>query len=294
MIRLTFVLALITFIASLGLGFVYESTAPKIEEQKRVIDELARRTALPDAACGVFVRIIYTEAAGDSFVYYMGYRDADTTEFAGYVTKAAGRGYSSTIETVVGVDSTGRITGMKITHQQETPGLGSKIEEVKTTKSVLDAIKELAGKGEAPMVAVDMVDTTGTARCLEVTLKDRSLCGEIEGLVAGGDTSAVVDLAPKALGLSPEDSTVVFCSPPLAFGVAKGVMDKLRAQVTPWFLKQFIGKAKGGLLVTAEDTDQYIQAITGATISSVAVTESVREAMTTLEEAIGGFKEETP
>jgi electron transport complex protein RnfG len=294
MIRLTLVLALITFVASLGLGFVYESTVPKIEEQKRVTDELARRTALPEAACGVFVRVKYSAAAGDSFIYYMGYRNADTTQFAGYVTKAAGRGYSSTIETVLGVDGNGKITGMKITHQQETPGLGSRIEEVKTTKSVLDAIKELAGKGETPMVAVDMVDSTGTVRCLEVMLKDQPLCGEIKDLVAGGDTSAVVDLAPKALGLSPEDSTAVFCSPPLAFGVAKGVMDKLRAQATPWFLKQFVSKAKGGLLVATEDTDQYIQAITGATISSVTVTESVREAMTILEEAVGGFKEETP
>jgi Na+-translocating ferredoxin:NAD+ oxidoreductase RnfG subunit len=65
MIRLTLVLALITFVASLGLGFIYESTAPKIEEQKRIIDELARRTALPEAACGVFVRVNYTVAAGE-------------------------------------------------------------------------------------------------------------------------------------------------------------------------------------------------------------------------------------
>jgi hypothetical protein len=62
--------------------------------------------------------------------------------------------------------------------------------------------------------------------------------------------------------------------------------------VTPWFLKQFIGKPHGGLLVTTEQTDRYIQAITGATVSSVAVTESVREAMSQLETAVGGFTEE--
>jgi electron transport complex protein RnfG len=286
------VLALITFVASLGLGFIYEKTAPKIEEQKRITDELARRTALPEAACGVFVRVNYTDAAGDSFVYYMGYRDTDTTEFAGYVVKAAGRGYSSTIETVVGVDSTGKITGMKITHQQETPGLGSRIEEVTTTKTVLDAIKEIAGKGEAPVVPIDIIDAGGMSCCLKVEIRNQPLCGQIENCVAGGDTAGVLDLAPKAFGLCIEDSTAVFSSPPLAFDVAKSVMEKLRTQVTPWFLKQFIGKPKGSLLVTAEETGQHIQAITGATISSVAVTESVRKAMVTLEEAVGGFKEE--
>ena len=291
MIRLTVVLALITFVASLGLGFVYEKTAPKIEEQKRITDELARRTALPDAACGVFLRVKYTDAAGDSFIYYTGYRDAEMEEFVGYVTKAAGRGYSSTIETVVGVDSTGKITGMKVTHQQETPGLGSRIEEVTSTKTVLDALKELAGKGKPAVVTVDVADTAGVSHCLEIGLKDQPLCGEIESLLAGGDTTAVCRLAPQAFALGPQDSIMVFCDPGLTVRVAEAVMERLRSQVTPWFLKQFIGKAKGSLLVTAEETDQYIEAITGATISSVAVTESVRKALAKLEEAVGGFKE---
>jgi hypothetical protein len=157
---------------------------------------------------------------------------------------------------------------------------------------VLEAIKEIAGKGEAQTVPVDIVDTGGMSRCLEVEIRDRPLCGEIENLVAGSDTSGVLDLATKAFGLSLEDSTTVFCSPPLAFEVAEGVMEKLRDQATPWFLKQFIGKREGSLLVSTEETDQHILAITGATISSEAVTESVRKAMVTLEEAAGGFKEE--
>jgi electron transport complex protein RnfG len=281
-------------VASLGLGFVYQSTAPKIEEQKRIRDELARRTALPEAACGVFVKVGFAEEEGDTFVYYEGYRDTDTTGFAGFVFKAEGRGYSSTIETVVGVDSTGKITGMKITHQQETPGLGSKIEEVTTTKTVLDAIKELAGQGQPQRVSIDIADTSGVMQCMTVELRDEPLCGEIEQLVASGDTSQVTKVAPRAFCLSMEESARVFSSPPLTFAVAQGVMEKLREQVTPWFLKQFIGKRHGSLLVTAEETDQYIQAITGATISSVAVNESVRKGIKRLEQAVGGFKEATP
>jgi RnfABCDGE-type electron transport complex G subunit len=287
MIRLVLVLALITFVAALALGFVYQSAAPKIEEQKLITDQVAMRTALPEAACGVFV-----ERKTADFIYYEGYRTADTTGFVGYVVKAAGRGYSSTIETMVGVGSDGKIAGLKVTHQQETPGLGTKIEEVTSTKTVLDAILELAGQGKAQKVAVDMVDTSGTARCLDVELLDHPLCGEVEKLVVEGDTSGVMDVAPKAFRLSPDDSATYFCSAPLAFDVSRTIIEKLREQVTPWFLKQFIGKSYGGLLVTAEKSDRYIQAITGATISSAAVTESVRKEIMQLEQAIGGFEGE--
>jgi len=288
MARLVGVLTVITFIAALGLGFVYQKTAPKIEQQKQITDELAMRTALPEAACGVFV-----ECHADSLVYYEGYRYADTTGFVGYVVRAAGRGYSSTIETMVGVDPYGRITGLKITHEQETPGLGTRIEEVKSTKTVLDAIKELMGKGKPPRVAIDISDTTGSV-CLEVGIADPNACACLDTLVASEDTTEVMRIVPQAFSMAPKDSAVYLCKPPLAFEVAKKVMEKLREQQTPWFLQQFIGKRKANLLVVAEKTDTYIQAITGATISSAAVTSSVREAIAKLEKAIGGFKEEKP
>ena len=301
MIRLTLVLALITLIAAAALGFVYESAAPKIEEQKRITEESARRTAWPAAACGVYV-----EHNKDGFIYHEGYRSADTTDFVGYVIKAAGRGYSSTIETIVGVTATGAIAGLKITQQQETPGLGTKIQEVKTTKTVLDAIRELAGQGRPKTVTVTLsaetiakaltpADTSqgreATERCLQVELKSEPLCGDIEKLFLEGDSAGVYQLGLEAFGLAPEDSNFVFSSVPLTFSFTGEVIEEIRAQTTPWFLKQFLGKRAGNLVVTAEASDLYIQAITGATISSVAVTKSVQTALGELEKAIGGFEE---
>ena len=253
MIKLTLVLALITFIAALGLGFVYQSAAPKIEEQRRITEEAARRTALPEAACGVFVR-----KDTDGFTYYEGYTRADTTGFVGYVVKASGRGYSSTIETMVGVDPGGKVAGLKVIFQQETPGLGTKIEEVKSTKTVLDAIRELVGEGEPARVSVALTPAGGRTvltlwevlrgetqgddvPCLEVALKDQPLCGELEQMVVGGDTAAVLACAPRALGLEAADSAAVFRDTGLTFELAGKVIDKLREQVTPWFLKQFVG-----------------------------------------------------
>ena len=289
MIRLTLVLALITFIAALALGFVYQSTAPKIEEQKRLTEELARKTALPRAACGVFVPVEV-----DGFLYYEGYANPDTTDLVGYAVKAAGAGYSSTIETIVGVDIFGRITGMKITSQQETPGLGTRIEEVKTTKTVLDALKELSGKPKPRTVSVDVTDSGGIERCLKIELRDEPMCGHLESLVAAGDTLGIQSVASRALSLAPQDSALVFSDPGLLFDVSKKVIEGLRSQVMPWFQLQFVGRKHENLVLTRDASGKHIQAITGATISSAAVTESVSEAIKLLGVKIGGFKEAQP
>ena len=284
MIRLTLVLAAVTFVASVALGFVYQTTKPKIDLADKLTKESARRIALPQAACGVFV-----EENADGFVYYRGYSHPDTTGFVGYVVTASGKGYSSTIETVVGVDPSGKITGLRITNQQETPGLGTRIQEVLSTRTVADAIAEMVGHGQPQRVCVEVpVDTTKV--CLDVTLRDTEGCTSLEKAVAEKDTAGVVALAPRAFGLGPADSALYLSGPGPTFTLAELVVAELRLRNTPWFLQQFIGKRAGHLLVRAEKTDQYIQAITGATISSSAVTDSIREAIQKLRAVIGGFE----
>jgi electron transport complex protein RnfG len=286
-IRLTWVLALITGVAAMALGLVYSSTAPKIEVQQKIANQIARQTALPEAACGVFVRV-----GQDGFEYFRGYGNPDTTELVGYTVEAAGQGYSSVIKTVVGVDRSGRITGMKITSQAETPGLGTRIEEVKSTRSVLDALKEIAGKGSKEHVAVEVATPDGSTRCLDIAVRIEPLCGDVESLISAGDTAGTVAAAARAFALGPDDSTFMFAETGRAFRVAQQALEELRKRTTPWFQQQFMGKAYGDLRVTTQETDRHIQAITGATISSVAVTESVREAIQHLEEVLGGFEEE--
>ena len=50
-------------------------------------------------------------------------------EFLGYIIKVAPSGYSSNLETLIGLDGEGTIIGLKVVSQQETPGLGAKIQE---------------------------------------------------------------------------------------------------------------------------------------------------------------------
>ena len=126
-IKLGGILMVITAIAAAGLAKVYSVTKPLIEEQKRLALERALTNALPTADKDA----IFPVGQEDNISYYKGYTTADTSEFVGYAYVAYGPGYSSVIETMVGVDTLGKIIGMKVLSQVETPGLGTKVEEIK-------------------------------------------------------------------------------------------------------------------------------------------------------------------
>jgi len=60
----------------------------------------------------------------------------------GYMATGVGQGYSSKLRVLVGLDSKREtIVGIKVLFQQETPGLGARVEEVKTDRTLLKAIQ---------------------------------------------------------------------------------------------------------------------------------------------------------
>lgn len=120
------ILLLYTAIAGAALSMVNSITKPRIELQKKLVLERALTTILPAANKNAIFHVIE-----DDVEYYKGYAAVDTTDLVGYALIARGPGYSSTIETMVGVDTTGKIIGTTIMHQVETPGLGTKIEEIR-------------------------------------------------------------------------------------------------------------------------------------------------------------------
>jgi Na+-translocating ferredoxin:NAD+ oxidoreductase RnfG subunit len=267
-------------LAVLALGASAPGASSKVDNRKSAGDDLLRRSVLPDAAYGVFV-----PAEANGFIYQQGYTSPDTTDLVGYTFKTTGRGYSSNIETMVGVDLYGRITGIKIVSHQETPGVGSKITEVKPPKSVLEVLHATPG---TPLPRKVPIDLEGAWKGI-VEIRDVELMGELEKAVTGRDTAGVVALAPRAM--------VSDCGPipagngALTYKLAQTVIKKLRDDVMPWWQAQFLGKSMVDLGPAKEKTDTSIQAITGATVTSRAVTESVRKAMAQLAAAVGGFKE---
>ena len=115
-------------VAGGALALVNIQTRPLIEENRRIAEEEARAAVLPGMA-------VYEEKNTGDFSYYVGYTDGAKTTVGGYIFQVAGVGYSSTIEAMVGIDKKGIITGVRVLSQQETPGLGARLEEIKYGES---------------------------------------------------------------------------------------------------------------------------------------------------------------
>lgn len=189
-IKLGLTLMLICLAAVSALALTYRLTKDKIEERAHEEQLRALKVVLPRATH------FSDRKSGVEIDYYEGL-DRDE-KVVGYAFLGEARGYSSTIQVVVGIDPEGAVTGIEITEQKETPGLGSKAVEVPSTRTFWEAI---LGRG----------DTAEPGR--------------------------------------------------------------------PWFEAQFAGKILQDLKVVTGKTDIEIQALTGATITSRAVTEAVRASL---------------
>jgi len=141
------VLALICAAAGLALGATYRATRGRIEAQQLRERMAALRIVLPEAHKDGFREMSTPKSAfAAEGRYYEAYDKAlgdASGELVGYALEAEGDGYSSKIRITVGVDPKGEvIRGIKITFQQETPGLGANCEAIEAEGTLWDAIAE--------------------------------------------------------------------------------------------------------------------------------------------------------
>ncbi len=109
--------------------FVYTKTSPIIESNKMAsTGDIVRIQVLPGMEGG-----FEQQGEGTEFPYWIGYTDVAKKMPGGYIFITRGKGFSSTIETMVGVNNNGTITGVKILFQQETLYL-----EIKLKKFIRD------------------------------------------------------------------------------------------------------------------------------------------------------------
>lgn len=152
-VRYGFILSLICVVASASLSVVNSFTKPRIIAQVKAEEEIGLKEVLPEA--GDF-RPVRSE---DETIYYKAYRKA---KFVGVVFKAGGKGYSSTIETMVGMLKDGTVTAIKMLSQNETPGLGSRIAESGfigqfVNKKNLNDIQAITGATISSRAVIDAV-----------------------------------------------------------------------------------------------------------------------------------------
>jgi electron transport complex protein RnfG len=117
--RYALILGLICLIAGVSLAGMNSLTRARIAHQGMVEEEASLKEVLPDAERFEAVR------SREATAYYRAFDKEGNP--AGIAFKASAKGYSSDIETMVGLDPSGRITAIKVLAQNETPGLGSNV-----------------------------------------------------------------------------------------------------------------------------------------------------------------------
>jgi electron transport complex protein RnfG len=125
MVRYGFILAIICIVAAGLLSGINSLTKSKILAQAQTEEE----TSLKEVAPGG-VRFEPIKSGGE-IIYYKAYDKND--KLVGVAFKASAKGYSSTIEIMVGMLKDGTITAVKILAQNETPGLGARVTETSFT-----------------------------------------------------------------------------------------------------------------------------------------------------------------
>jgi len=118
-IRYGLILAVICIVASGLLAGMNALTQTRIIAQAQLEEETALKEVMP------FGEYFDPVKKGEEIIYYK-VRNKQG-EFIGVAFKASGKGYSSVIDTLVGLSRDGRINAIKILNQNETPGLGAQV-----------------------------------------------------------------------------------------------------------------------------------------------------------------------
>ena len=139
-VRFGTILMIVAALSAGSLAIVRNATEEKIKKASEEEKREALLEVLPEARVFELVR-------KERIFYYIGYESKDKKKMVGLAFIAEGKGYSSTIETMVGITPDGKITGLKVLRQKETPGLGAKIEEVRSSRTLRNIFSKSTEEG---------------------------------------------------------------------------------------------------------------------------------------------------
>lgn len=119
-IKYALILAFYTALAGVILALTFSITEPQRKTNAKFNEAAAQKEVLPQAA--------KLEAFNENGFEYYKAKNNDG-KLIGYVLFTKGKGYSSIIEIMLGLDIEFKVVGLKIVSQTETPGLGTRIME---------------------------------------------------------------------------------------------------------------------------------------------------------------------
>jgi len=119
-IKIVLTLVGFVFFAALAIAFTNEKTYETIKQREREAQAYSLKIVLSDGS----------EKKEDSIAGFgKFYRETVGGKTIGYAFMGEAKGYSSKIKFFCGIDTEGRIKGLSIISQNETPGLGTRVIE---------------------------------------------------------------------------------------------------------------------------------------------------------------------
>ncbi|MEG1448854.1 MAG: FMN-binding protein [Oscillospiraceae bacterium] len=119
------------------LAFAYNKTQPIIEQNAKKEADLARTEILPQG--DTFSEVKLSETIGAIVDVY----GADNG--AGFVITAANKGYGGEVKAMIAINSDGKIEGIKVMENSETPGIGSRVIDDENIVNFLGKDENLEG-----------------------------------------------------------------------------------------------------------------------------------------------------
>jgi electron transport complex protein RnfG len=131
LLKPTISLFLICLVVSAALAFTYAGTKDIIADRARLDAENARREVLAEADRFATLENIdsITSSRPELSIVKEAYKAFKGDSVTGYVFVVESKGYGGDIQITVGINNDGKITGVKIGENNETPGLGTKASE---------------------------------------------------------------------------------------------------------------------------------------------------------------------
>lgn len=152
----TLTLVIIAIVTSVLLVLTNDMTKDKIAQLQVESDNASRQEVLPEADSFDDGQAITVD--GVEYTYWT------ASNGAGYVFSTQYKGYGGAVVVMTGITSDGTVAGVKITEQNETPGLGQKALDASFTDQYLKAIPENGFEvTKSGAVADNQIDAIGGA-----------------------------------------------------------------------------------------------------------------------------------
>ncbi|MCK4401673.1 RnfABCDGE type electron transport complex subunit G [bacterium] len=163
-LKLAIVLFIIAAISGAILGITYTVTKEPIAKQVKLEEEKALKDIFSEATSFNLI------TCKDGYIYYEVYAK---NKLIGYALDASGKGFCGTIKIKVGMNLNKTIKSIRITSQNETPGLGTRIKRTKFTDQFMNkTLKQVLLKKDSCEGTIDaLTGATISSRAVSVAVQ---------------------------------------------------------------------------------------------------------------------------